>query len=290
MKKEEIKTDIDVKVAKSESKSKLKEIKWKIERFFGKNVIFFGIILVYALFNLNGSINSLDEAESNLKKEIAEIKMSYVAITDSGILNNLPRTFINPAEKGNEVAEVLKSLLVDRATLSKGFTVSEFSKPSDLLDNSTELQNFAYNYILIQRGLNDDLKEAQKSGYGYFQAYLTSLQELFRGVDEKGQALELPHYLKVIDKKVNSYTFKDNAFSIDVTYSTTINNFAGRDSNGKSIWKQKNGSSRIVAKGFFDIQTQNIGLNHQENSSSVSINGVNYSGLHFTYFKVYYGI
>lgn len=283
--------DFDKQKEESKSLQRIKEITWKIERFFGKNIIFFGIVFAFILFSLNGAINSLRESETNLRKEISEIKMSYVSITDTGVLNNLPRTFINPAEKGNEVAEALKVLLVDRATISKGFTVSSFAKTEDILDSSMELQNFLYNYILVQRGETDKIKQDQKNGYGYFQSYLSYVQELFRGVNENGQLIELPHYLKTVDKKVNKYEFKDNSFNIDVTYVTTLNIFAGKDpTTNKPIWKQKNGTSRIVARGYFDIQTQNVGINFEDKLSNTSLKGSNYSGLHFTFLQVYYGV
>lgn len=269
---------------------RLKEIKWKTERFFGKNIIFFGIILVIALIKLKSAITNLEDTQDKLNKELSEIKMSYVSITDSGVLNNLPRTFVNPAEKSNEVAEILKKLLIDRATISKGFNISKIEKSEEILDNVSDLQTFVYNYILVQRGMNDEIKDKQKNGYGYFQAYLNSIQDLFRGITIDGRTAELPHYLKVIDKKVNTYEFKNNEFTINVTYMTVINTFMGYDKNNAPIWKQKSSTSTINATGYFDIQTQNIGLDYvSKDGQSERIKGTNYNGLHFTALKVTFG-
>lgn len=285
---EEIEKDLEQK----EKFPKLKEIKYKTERFFGKNIIFFGIVLSIVLFQLTGAIKDLTNSQIEMKSEFADFKNSYISITESGILNNLPRTFINPAEKENEVAEILKVLLVDRVTISNGFTISKISKPNEILDTSTELQSFLYNYVMVQRGVDAETQAKAKKGYGYFQAYLNSIQELFRGINENGISVELPHYLKVIDKKINSYEFKNNQFSIDVNYITAINTYMGKDNNGNPIWKSKQATSRIIANGYFDIQTQNVGINYEPEvgSNDAKLKGTNYNGLHFVEFKVMYGI
>lgn len=271
---------------------KLKVVKYKIERFFGKNIIFFGIVLCFVLLKLTGAINDLTQSQVQLKSEFADFKNSYISITDSGLMNGLPRTFINPAEKENEVAELLKVLLVDRATVSKGFTLSKITASSEILDSSSDLQSFLYNYILVQRGEDGDIQNKAKKGYGYFQAYLSSIQELFRGIKENGLSMELPHYLKVVDKKINLYEFKDNQFSIDVSYRTSTNTYIGKDNTGNPIWKAKEATSRIMASGYFDIKTQNIGINYEPKNGvkGDNLKGTNYNGLHFTELKVMFGI
>jgi hypothetical protein len=182
--------------------------------------------------------------------------------------------------------------LVDRATISQGFTISKITSPNEILDSSYELQSFLYNYVMVQRGLDEETSVKTKRGYGYFQAYLNSIQELFRGIKENNISMELPHYLKVVDKKINSYEFKDNQFSIDVNYKTSINTYVGRDANNVPIWKSREATSRIIASGYFDIQTQNIGMNYtpETGSKDFGLKGTNYNGLHFTDLKVMYGI
>ena len=275
------------------TREKLKEIKYAIERFAAKHIIWFVIIFIIIMMLFYSAAKSLSESNSEMKAEMRELKQSFVAIDTLGRILNLPRTFVTPENKEQMVAEALSLLLVDRQDISEGFLISEFEDPTDITNTSANLQEFLFNYVLIHRNSNEKTEKLKNQGLGFFQAYSEDILKLFKRIkQEDGTFKELPHQLKINKKKteVEKYDIdrEKNEFDISVNYNYVIFTYKGSsfDKNGKEIpiWEPRNAMANIKAKGYFDIQTHNKGISKQ------GLDGKNSDGLHFYEYRVNYGL
>ncbi len=267
----------------------LSEIRHIIVRSYVKHFMFFFIVFVFIeitrAYQNSQLINRIDKIDARSERN----SQSYIAMSEIGQLLNLPRNFITAKDKKQRVADILSLLIVDRATLSNGFEISKFDNDVEIISQSTNLQKFFFNHVAIQRGKNDELKKVESIAKGQFLSYISDLHDLFKGIkDEKGNITEeLPHFISKMKVHVADADYKllsENSFEIKATYNLTINTYKGKREDGSTIWIPKEGKAIISAIGFFDIQTQNLGLDDGE------IKGNNYDGLHFKSFNVSLGV
>jgi hypothetical protein len=266
---------------KRSTKDKLLDIKFQVERFIVKKWLIFAVIFLYIQYDNGQKIETLEQTAYALIKNEKRIANSYLGLTTNGVPVDLPRNFITPDGREYEIANVLKNLLVDRATITDGFKISKFNKATDITDQSQNLQDFLREYVVVHNGKTQELIDVQNIAFNNYVAYSNYIIDLM-------VKNELPHYITVTGSKVdteNDFIIYDvNKFKIKVHYDTIINTFVGKDRDGKSIFEPASGVATIEADGYFDVKTTT------SKDKEKKTKGLNKSGLHFKSFSVKYSI
>jgi len=272
---------------------KLKEIQERIERFLLRKTIILLSIFMVGCYMVYDAASDIIQSNKEVVRATDKMTQSYVAIDTLGRLANLPRTFVTPEKSQERIADALKLLLVDKNEITNKFKVEAFKDANNILDSSSSLKEFYFNYIQIHNGMNDSNQKLKEQGVSSMVAYLENILQLFQGL--KGENLqvtkELPYYISISknakDTEIKKFELlENNHFMIEVNYLTTIFKYDGVDTNNKIIWKPYTATSKIFAKGYMDIQTQNL----DKSDAEEGIRGKNFDGLHFYQFNVVMGL
>lgn len=273
--------------------SKLKEIQDRVERFLLRKTIILLTLFLAGCYMVYSAASDVIESNKEVVKATDKMTQSYVAIDTLGRLANLPRSFVTPEKSQERIADALKLLLVDKNEITDKFQIKSFKSASNILDNSASLKEFYFNYIQVHNGVNEENTKLRERSMSSMMAYLENILQLFQGV--KGENLqivkELPYYISVSknikDTEIKRFEIlENNNFEVEVNYLTTIFKYDGVDKDNKVVWKPYTATSKIFARGYMDIQTQNLDKEDKEES----IKGKNFDGLHFYQFNVVMGL
>lgn len=269
----------------------IKEVQSKVNYFVVKHIYILVLIWLITIVNININEGKNKESNEKMAKDITQMQQSYIAIDRLGRLLNLPRNYVSAVDQEDRIAKELGLLLVDVLDISENFTITKLESDRDIINNSLALQTFFFNYIKVDRNKNELLAQKEQTALGYFLAYRKQILELFKGkIDSQDNVYRLPHKIKIIENTVLKYKVdeKDNSFIIEVQYATSNSEFESskKTKDGKivNLWKDSTAMSTIVATGYFDVTTQNIGTNFE------AIKGKNFDGLHFETFTVNLGL
>lgn len=265
------------------SNERLKEIRFRVERFVTKNLFVFAFF--FLIICLIGALSIWNMSKSmNKMSQVQEISSQSAIGIDNGMVVDLKRDLIKPNDNQNAIAVSLLNLVTSRIEISKKFTQSKFDAPSQIIENSPKLADFFNEFILIHQkeNLADDERknyvEFEKNGIGYYKAYLDTLIKLFQ--DDK-----LPHIIQQLPYRVPKDEFysegKNFRITIEVPIAMMI--YSYNPQKQTKDWIPKEGVVVIKAKGKLDIKTRT-----KEDPNILKTKGLNGLGIHYDWFSVSY--
>ena len=122
-----------------------KEILYSAQRSLVKNWIFFAVIFILILF---WQVSELRDLKIEIAKNTAlqeESMSSVIGLTDNGVVLDIERKSLFADNEEALVVRALRKLVVARAELTNGFTVSKFENPTVLLQSVEKLHDFNIN-------------------------------------------------------------------------------------------------------------------------------------------------
>ena len=261
------------------------DVLYRAERSLVKNWIFFAVLFLLILFWQVISLRSLkDEMAKNIALQ-EQSMTSVIGLTDNGVVLDIERKALFADNEEALVVRALRHLVVARAELTNGFTVSKFETPTKLLDNVEKLHDFT-EYLVVDdvkaKGITMKVKnnegdlieksvlDLSQEGVGYFRGYLEKLKQMI-------QANKLPHFATIYKSEVKSYVPDGSNFKIKVRFHVSTQNWMGY-AKGKSVFSTHDSFYEVKAKGFFNIRLRT--------KKDKQFKGINKLGLHFYHLKI----
>ncbi|WP_065842087.1 hypothetical protein [Campylobacter fetus] len=209
-------------------------ISFKCEQFFGKNwkFIFWGIII--AVLVIAYEINSIKKAMNELQITVFENNSKVVLTTVDGRAIKVTKTPLKAEYlKQYAISTFVNSYIVSRAVLTENFKKTNIKKPSDILENAKNLQ-------IIYK---DFLDPTDKNAVGQFTGYLNWLTDAIARD-------KLPEYINIKDYTINSFTYTDNTYQIDISVRVATMSYILV----KGEYKSDIANIRIIADGDFNLE------------------------------------
>ncbi len=261
------------------------ELLYKAQRSMVKNWIFFAVIFLLILF---WQVMVLRDLKTEMAKNIKlqeQSMTSVIGLTDNGVVLDIERKALFADNEEALVVRALRKLVVARAELTNGFTVSKFETPIKLMEGVEKLHDFT-EYLVVDdikaKGITVQVKDPDgeiikrsvlalsQEGVGYFRGYLEKLRQMI-------QANTLPHFATIYKSEVKSYIPDGSNFKIKVLFHVSTQNWMGYNQ-GKSIFSTHDSYYEVIAKGFFNIRLRT--------KKDKQFKGINKLGLHFYHLKI----
>jgi hypothetical protein len=250
------------------------------QRAIMKNWIFFVAIYLLILIWQVNQLGELKEAIDENSRLQEKSMTSVIGLTDNGVVLDIERKALYADSEEALVVRALRKLVVARAELTQGFSLSEFNTPQELLAHTEALNDFT-EYLLVDEVKakditinikNDEGKletlsviDLSKKGVGYFIGYLEKLRQMI-------QQNTLTHFATIYKTNVKSFTPDGESFKIKVLYHVSTQTWLGYDKD-KSIFRTHDNVYEIEAQGFFNIRLRT--------KKSKQFKGINKLGLKF---------
>jgi len=253
-------------------------------RFVAKNQFILGIVFLFFMlliaFNIYSQNSKLEEMKDMLNANTSKV----IGLTDNGTVVEIEKQKLQIEQEKNTVGRALKLLIVSRSEVTKGFSVSTFKTPTEILENSENLQEF-FEYIMVQdrevaekvilKIKNDKGKYDEKNALVISDASMSYLNAYLEALKIKIQSNQLPHFITINSSKIDSFDEKDNTFNITMSIDVTMQNWIGKDLDNKDKYETSVGKYEIKASGYFDLRTRTTP------AEDSPFKGYNKLGLHF---------
>ena len=256
------------------------DILYTAQRSIVKNWIFFAVIFILILF---WQVTELRGLKNEMAKNTAlqeQSMTSVIGLTDNGVVLDIERKSLFADNEEALVVRALRKLVVARAELTNGFTVSKFETPTKLLESVEKLHDFT-EYLVVDdvkaKDIVIDIKneegdiekksvlELSAQGVGFFMGYLEKLKQMI-------QSNTLPHFATIYKTEVKSYVPDGSHFKIKIIFHVSTQNWVGY-SKEKNIFTTHDSQYEVIAKGFFNIRLRT--------KKDKQFKGINKLGLHF---------
>ncbi|CAA6799819.1 MAG: Unknown protein [uncultured Sulfurovum sp.] len=258
---------------------------YSAQRSIVKNWIFFVVIFLLILF---WQVTELRDLRVELARNTAlqeQSMTSVIGLTDNGVVLDIERKALFADNEEALVVRALRKLVVARAELTNGFTVSKFEDATLLLESVEKLHDFT-EYLVVDdvkaKGIFIDVKnidgdieeksvlELSNEGVGYFKGYLEKLRQMI-------QANTLAHFATIYKTEVKSYVPDGSNFKIRITFHVSTQNWVGYNKE-ESVFTTHDSQYEVIAKGFFNIRLRT--------KKDKQFKGINKLGLHFYHLKI----
>jgi hypothetical protein hcinC1_10606 len=210
------------------------KLSFKCEMFFGKNwkYIFWGIVVILLLFLWE--INQISNRMQDLEKVVYENNGKVVFATADGRAIRVTKEPLKAENLKQYATSVfVNNFIASRVMLTKDFSKTNIATYKDILENTKPLGDI-YLYFLDKEN---------KEAVGQFVGYL---QWLINGIAQD----KIPEYINILGYTLNSFEYKDNRYSIDISIKVATNSYIL--ALGK--YRDEIGQIHIKAKGNFDLQ------------------------------------